>query len=95
MTIRSWACLQKPGQRPVGSTGGFWEKGIEAGRRPELVGGGLIRSVVCFLAVRELGITATELARRIGLTQPAISISVKRGAGIVKKEMLSIDDFLA
>ena len=95
----------------------FVEKGIDAGRRPELVGGGLIRSVggwkmakmllkgqdrsvvqarsvLCFPAVRELGITATDLAGQMGLTQPAISISVKRGAGIVKEEKLSIDDFI-
>ena len=48
----------------------------------------------CFLAVRELGITATELARQMGLTQPAISISVKRGEGIVREEKLNIDDFI-
>jgi predicted transcriptional regulator len=50
--------------------------------------------VLCFLAVRQLGVTATELARQMGLTQPAISISVKRGAGLVKEKKLSIDDFI-
>ena len=57
----------------------FAEKGIDAGRRPDLVGGGLIRSVLGFLAVRELGITATELSRQMELIPPAISISIKRG----------------
>ncbi len=52
------------------------------------------RSVLCFLAVRQLGLTATELARQIGLTQPAISISVKRGEGIVKGRRFDIADFL-
>ena len=61
------------------------------GRYPVVV---QARSVLCFLAVRELGITATELARQMGLTQPAISMSVKRGAGIVKKKQMSIDAFI-
>ena len=52
------------------------------------------RSVLCFLAVRELGLTATELAQKMGLSQPAISISVKRGEGIVKERDLDITDFL-
>jgi len=52
------------------------------------------RRVLCFLAVRQLGVTATELAMQMGLTQPAISISVKRGAGLVKEKKLSIDDFI-
>jgi len=33
----------------------------------------------------ELGLTATSLARRIGLKQPAISISVSRGEKIAKE----------
>ena len=39
------------------------------GRYPAVV---QARSILCFLAVRELGATATELARQMGLTQPAI-----------------------
>jgi REP element-mobilizing transposase RayT len=62
------------------------------GRYPAVV---QARSVLCFLAVRELGVAATELAGQMGLTQPAISMSVKRGAGIVKEKKLSMDDFIA
>jgi len=62
------------------------------GRYPAIV---QARSVLCFLAVRELGMTATELAQKMGLTQPAISISVKRGEGIVKERNLDITDFLS
>lgn len=43
------------------------------------------RSLMCYLAVRELGMTATSLAKEVGLTQPAISISVKRGETIAKE----------
>lgn len=49
-----------------------WEKG----KHPETV---RARSLFCFWAVRELGITMTEVAATLGLTQPAVSISVKRG----------------
>jgi DNA-binding transcriptional regulator GbsR (MarR family) len=52
-------------------------------------------SVLCFLAVRDLGITATELARQMGLTQPAISMSVKWGEGIMREKKLSVDVFLS
>ena len=37
------------------------------------------RSVFCYWAVRELGERATALARMLGLRQPAVRISVKRG----------------
>ncbi len=55
-----------------------WEKG----KHPETV---RARSLLCFRAVRELGITMTELAVRLGLTQPAVSICVKRGEKLVKE----------
>jgi len=47
------------------------------------------RSVFCYWAVRELGDSATALARRLGLTQPAVSISVKRGEKIAKDMKLN------
>jgi REP element-mobilizing transposase RayT len=37
------------------------------------------RSLFCFWAVNELGISLTELARRIGISVPAIGYSVERG----------------
>jgi hypothetical protein len=50
--------------------------------------------MLCFLAVRELELTATELAGQMGWMQPAIKMSVKRGAGIVKEKPLNMDDFI-
>jgi hypothetical protein len=38
------------------------------------------RSLFCFWAVSELGMTATSLAGKLGISQPAVSLSVKRGA---------------
>lgn len=52
------------------------------------------RSVLCYFAVRELGITATALAKAMGLTQPAVSISVRRGEDIVKERGLRIGSFI-
>jgi predicted transcriptional regulator len=42
--------------------------------------------------VRELGISATELARRIGISQPAIGQSVKRGEAIAKENGFELMD---
>ena len=40
------------------------------------------RSLFCYWAVRKLGYSSTELATMLRLTQPAVSISVKRGKRI-------------
>lgn len=44
------------------------------------------RSLLCFWAVRELGINMIALARRLNISDVAVGKSVKRGADIVKKE---------
>ena len=36
------------------------------------------RSLLCYWAVRELELTATGLAKRLGMTQPAVSYAVRR-----------------
>ena len=40
------------------------------------------RSLLCYWAVRKLGFTATEVSRRLGVSQPSVSISVMRGEKI-------------
>lgn len=42
------------------------------------------RSLLCYWAVRKLGYSATELSKKLGVSQPSVSISVKRGAQIAK-----------
>jgi len=37
------------------------------------------RSLLCYWAVRELGMTATAVSRRLNLTQPGVAGAVKRG----------------
>jgi hypothetical protein len=44
------------------------------------------RSILCYWAVRELDISATDLAKKLRLTQPAVSISVKRGEKLAKEK---------
>jgi len=48
------------------------------------------RSIVCFWAAHELGISQTYLARRLGISQPAVSLAVRRGEGLVKQFGFSI-----
>jgi len=67
------------------------ERLFSPGRYPDLV---QARSVLCYFAVRQLGMTATGLARQMGLTQPAISMSVKRGEGIVNEKRMDIEALL-
>jgi len=40
--------------------------------------------------VRELGESATAIAKRLGLSQPAVSISVSRGEKIVEEMGLGL-----
>ena len=37
------------------------------------------RSLLCYWAVRKLGMTATAVAQKVGMTQPAVSRAVERG----------------
>jgi len=43
------------------------------------------RSLFCFWAVRELGISLTELARRLGSSVPGVGYSVVRGEKIARE----------
>ena len=43
------------------------------------------RSLLCFWEVRELGLSMTSLAKRLGLSTAAVSKSVRRGAAIVEQ----------
>jgi putative transposase len=44
------------------------------------------RRLFCYWAVRELGISATQVGRHLGLTQSAVSVSVKHGEKIVEEK---------
>ena len=61
-----------------------WAKG----RYPKIVDA---RSLFCYWAVRELGVTMAELGRTLGLSIPAISKSVKRGQQISESNGFRLD----
>ena len=63
----------------------FREHGI-VGSRPESVREAADR------AVRELGFSILELSRRLGVSKPTISQSVKRGVEMVKQKALKLSE---
>jgi hypothetical protein len=52
------------------------------------------RSVLCYWAARELGISTLELSRKLGISQPTASQSAKRGERIVKEKRLKLMGWL-
>lgn len=48
------------------------------------------RSLLCYWAVRELGHTVTELAKHLGMTQPAAGYAVSRGEQITKEKKYNL-----
>ena len=59
----------------------------ERSRRPAVV---QAKSLLCYWASRELGMKMTDLAARIGLSQPAVSVAARRGEKIAKKQNLEL-----
>jgi putative transposase len=57
--------------------GMVWKKG----KYPDVV---RARSLFCYWAVRELGISNRAVAGQLGLTQPAVSIAVRRGGKLAE-----------
>ncbi len=50
------------------------------------------RSLLCYWAVRELGISCTYLAKRLGMTQPGVGYAVSRGEKIAKTKNYQLLD---
>lgn len=48
------------------------------------------RSVFCYWAVRELGISGTEMAKRLGMSQPGVAYALRRGERVVKDKRLKM-----
>jgi len=55
---------------------------LSKGRKKEAVAAG---SLLCFWAVRELGLPLTGLARRLEMTVPAIGYAVTRGEQLARE----------
>jgi len=48
------------------------------------------RSLLCYWAGKELRMSVTEIANRLGLTQPAVSIATRRGGEIARQKGYSL-----
>lgn len=60
-----------------------WEKS----RRPQVAEA---RSLLCYWASKELSLSMTDLARRLKLTQPAVSIAARRGERIARENQYQL-----
>ena len=49
------------------------------------------RSVFCYWAVRELGVAGTQMAKRLGMSQPGVAYAVNKGERIVRDENLRME----
>lgn len=52
------------------------------------------RSLLCYWAVRELGMSQTDLSNRLGIATPTVSVAVQRGKKIADREKLGMEAFL-
>jgi putative transposase len=52
------------------------------------------RALVCYWAVTECGLSMTEVASRLNISVPTVSLAVKRGRGMVSKEGLVLADLV-
>jgi len=50
------------------------------------------RRLFCYWTVRELGLTMADLAPKLNISQPAVSISTQRGKRIVSENGYSLMD---
>ena len=65
------------------------EEIFQAGKQPLKV---KARSLFCYWAVREMGVTMTALALKLNMTKPTVSISVQRGERIAVENSFSLLD---
>ncbi len=61
----------------------------EQSRRPQVVDA---RDLLCYWASKELVMSKTYLAKRLNLTQPAVSIAVRRGEKIAGENQYQLID---
>lgn len=60
-----------------------WEKS----RRPQVV---KARDLICYWANLELGVSITALAKQFGLSQPTVSVAVRRGEKIARENQYTL-----
>jgi DNA-binding MarR family transcriptional regulator len=60
----------------------------------ELIGSSKARTLFCYWAVREMGMPMTEIARRLKVALPTVSVAVQRGAAHVTADGLVLNTLL-
>jgi putative transposase len=61
----------------------------ERSRRPQVA---VARSLLCYWASTELSMSMTDLARRLNLSQPAVSIAARRGEKIARENQYRLTE---
>lgn len=51
------------------------------------------RKLICYWAVRELGFSMTEVANRLGISVPTVSVAVPKGERLACQEGISLDHY--
>ncbi len=62
---------------------------VVAGKQPDRV---RARSVLAYWAIRDLGLTATEVGKHLGLSKSAVSRAATRGQKLIVDQFLSLED---
>ena len=74
--------------------GAFVAKGVAKGRRPDLVGGGLLstltkaRTVLSYIAVRKLMISCADVARKLTISPTTVSRAASRATSLPKLKQI-------
>jgi hypothetical protein len=70
--------------REIGQLFGITERDLLSRTKERCIVEG--RSLLCYVAVTDLGMSATDPARVFGMTQPAITYSVRRGREVARQK---------
>lgn len=62
---------------------------VAAGKQPDRV---RARSVLAYWAIRDLGLTATEVGKYLGLSKSAVSRAANRGQKLIDDQFLSLKE---
>ena len=81
--------LAKIGQRVSKLYGMDEEQIYSKGRRKVQVEA---RDLLCYWAVQELGMSCTDVAKRLGMSQPGVGYAVSRGEKIAKKHNYQLSE---
>ena len=73
----------------IHETHNFMGVPLSSGKQPERV---IARSVLAYWAVRELGISGTNVGKRLRISQSAVSRAVQRGEQLVSEHRLFLYD---